>query len=109
MGIQEKIKERNEIRAEKKAAEDAYYQYQQKIRKIKQERAQQERILRQKEYEERKKQREADKLDEQPYVQEIALVEQCMVFCKSLTQEKGKAVKEEEKKEVTYDLPKGAE
>merc|ERR1719210_2616876 len=34
--IQEKIKERGQIRAEKKEADNKYYQYQQEIRKIKQ-------------------------------------------------------------------------
>merc|ERR1712232_1452630 len=106
--IQEKIRERNDIRKERKDAEDAHYRYKQELRRIKQERAQEDRIKRQKEYEERKRLREADKLDEQPYIQEIALVEQCMSFCKSLTQTKG-PVEKEEKKEVAYELPKGAE
>merc|ERR1712110_731379 len=106
--IQEKIKERNEIRRERKDAEDAHYKYKQEIRRVKQERAQEDRIKRQKEYEERKRVREADKLDEQPYIQEIALVEQCIAFCKSLTQAKG-PVEKEEKKEIKHDLPKGAE
>merc|ERR1712228_969281 len=51
---------------------------------------------------------EADKLDEQPYIQEIALVEQCIAFCKSLTQAKGPVEKKEEK-EVKHDVPKGGE
>merc|ERR1711953_1644535 len=89
-------------------AEDAHYKYKQEIRRVKQERAQEDRIKRQKEYEERKRAREADKLDEQPYIQEIALVEQCIAFCKSLTQAKG-PVEKEEKKEIKHDLPKGAE
>merc|ERR1712232_1131339 len=93
---------------ERKDAEDAHYRYKQEIRRLKQERAQEDRIKRQKEYEERKRLREADKLDEQPYIQEIALVEQCMAFCKSLTQAKG-PVEKEEKKEIKHDLPKGAE
>merc|ERR1712050_365900 len=105
--IQEKIKEKGVIRAERKAADDAYYQYKMEVRRLKQDRAQLERAQRQQEYEERKRAREADKLDEQPYIQEIALVEQCMAFCKSLTQAKGPAEKEE-KKEVSYELPKGA-
>merc|ERR1712228_1111456 len=106
--IQEKIKERNEIRKERKDAEDAHYNYKQLIRRIKQERAQEERIKRQTEYEERKRLREADKLDEQPYVQEIALVLQCIAFCYSLTQAKGPVEKKEEK-EVKHDVPKGGE
>merc|ERR1711920_311210 len=73
--IQEKIRERNEIRRERKEAEDAHYKYKQELLRIKQERAQEDRIKRQQEYEERKRARDADKLDEQPYVQEIALVE----------------------------------
>merc|ERR1712110_1252224 len=106
--IQEKIKERNEIRRERKDAEDAHYRYKQELRRVKQERAQEDRIKRQKEYEERKRTRDADKLDEQPYIQEIALVEQCIAFCKGLTQAKG-PVEKEEKKEIKHDLPKGAE
>lgn len=106
--IQDKIKERNAIRLERKQAEEAHYKYKVELRRIKAERGQQERIQRQKEYEERQRIRKAEKLDEQPYVQEIALVEQCMAFCKSLTQEKKTAVKEE-KKDVAYELPKGAE
>merc|ERR1712139_199124 len=106
--IQEKIKERNEIKKERKEAEDLHYKYKQEVRRVKQERAQEDRIKRQKEYEERKRVREADKLDEQPYVQEIAIVEQCMAFCKSLTQAKA-TVEKEEKKEIKHDLPKGAE
>merc|ERR1712232_814771 len=106
--IQEKIRERNEIRKERKEAEDAHYRYKQEVRRVKQERAQEDRIKRQKEYEERKRLREADKLDEQPYIQEIALVEQCIAFCKSLTQAKVAAERKEEK-EIKHDLPKGAE
>merc|ERR1712083_803413 len=106
--IQEKIRERNEIRAERKLAEDAHYKYKQEVRRIKQERAVEERNKRQKEYEERKRLREADKLDEQPYIQEIALVEQCIAFCKSLTLAKGPVEKKEEK-EVKHDVPKGGE
>merc|ERR1712125_91500 len=47
--IQEKIRERNAIRAERKEAEDAHYRYKQELRKVKQERAQEDRIQRQKE------------------------------------------------------------
>merc|ERR1711981_857364 len=103
-----KIKERNEIKKERKEAEDLHYKYKQEVRRLKQERAQEDRIKRQKEYEERKRLREADKLDEQPYIQEIALVEQCMAFCKSLIQAKG-PVEKEEKKEIKHELKKGEE
>merc|ERR1712226_1250660 len=42
-----------------------------------------------------------DKLDEQPYIAEITLIEQTIAFCKSLTQSKG-SQKEEEKKEIKH-------
>merc|ERR1712232_244035 len=93
---------------ERKDAEDAHYRYKQELRRVKQERAQEDRIKRQKEYEERKRTREADKLDEQPYIQEIALVEQCIAFCKGLTQAKG-PVEKVEKKQVDLTDFKGGE
>merc|ERR1712187_932521 len=105
--IQEKRKEKAMIRAAWKEAEQAYKQYQTEIRKIKQERAAKERVERQKEYDLRQLERKAEKLDEQPHVAEITLIEQTIAFCKSLTQAKG-AEKKEEKKETVHDLPEGA-
>merc|ERR1711953_465611 len=98
--IQAKIKERNEIGAEKKEAEQAYRAYQAEIRKIKAERQADERRERQKEYELRQLERKAEKLDEQPHVAEITLIEQTISFCKSLTQARV-AEKKEEKKEIS--------
>merc|ERR1712187_107685 len=105
--IQEKIKERNTIRQERKEAEQAYRAYQAEIRKIKAERQAEERRERQKEYELRQLERKAEKLDEQPHVAEITLIEQTIAFCKSLVQAKGPE-KKEEKKETNYALPEGA-
>merc|ERR1711953_534153 len=98
--IQAKIKERNEIGAEKKEAEQAYRQYQAEIRKIKAERQAEERKERQKEYELRQLERKAEKLDEQPHVAEITLIEQTIKFCNSLTQSKGPEKKDEKKVEA---------
>merc|ERR1711862_981160 len=56
---------------------------------------------RQEEFEVRKRVRDADKLDEQPYIAEITLIEQSIAFYKSLTQAKG-SQKEEEKKEIKH-------
>merc|ERR1712187_947759 len=105
--IQEKIKERNAIRQERKDAEQAYRAYQAEIRKIKAERQAEERKERQKEYELRQLERKAEKLDEQPHVAEITLIEQTIKFCNSLVQAKG-SEKKEEKKEATYARPEGA-
>jgi hypothetical protein len=102
--IGEKIRERNEIRAEKRQAEQDFYAYQAELRKIKQDRAAEERNKRQQEYEERKRMREAEKLDDQPYVAEITLIEQTILYCKSLTQAKSVEQKEE-KKSAVYDNP----
>merc|ERR1712084_59461 len=95
------IQLRNTIRAEKKQLEHEYYNYQLEIRKIRQERAAEDRRKRQEEFEVRKRVRDADKLDEQPYIAEITLIEQSIAFCKSLTQAKG-SEKQEEKKEIKH-------
>merc|ERR1712151_894987 len=102
--VQEKKKARKEIEDEWKQAERAYYAYQAELRKIKQERAAKEREERQKDYQLRQLERRAEKLDEQPHVAEITLIEQTISFCKSLTQAKGPE-KKEERKETNYALP----
>merc|ERR1711862_800422 len=81
--------------------EQDYYNYQLELRKIRQDRAAEDRKKRQEEFEVRKRVRDADKLDEQPYIAEITLIEQSIAFCKSLTQAKG-SQKEEEKKEIKH-------
>lgn len=51
---------------------------------------------------------EAEKLDEQPYVQEMTLIEQTVAFCKSLTTTKEVGEKKEEK-EIKHDLAEGVD
>merc|ERR1712187_4854 len=104
--IAEKVKERNVLRDEFRAAEKEYYAYQSELRKIRQEKQMEERVKRQAEYDQRRKERAAEKLDEQPYVAEITLVEQTILFCKSLTQSKDKEEKEE-RKEFYFTPTKG--
>merc|ERR1719343_569057 len=91
---QTKIKERNDIKTERREAEQEYRAYEAKIRQIKQDRAHAERAERQKDYELRQLERKAEKLDEQPHVAEMTLVEQSIKFCQSLTQSKGAEKKE---------------
>merc|ERR1712032_1787109 len=55
-----------------------------------------------------RREREVEKLDEQPYISEITLIEQTMKFCKSLLP-KGESEQKEEKSEVVYDNPEGSE
>merc|ERR1719401_2271779 len=108
MEIAEKIQERNAIRDEFRAAEKAHYAYQAEVRKIRQEKQMEERQKRQAEFDQRRKERAAEKLDEQPYVSEITLIEQTMLFCRSLTQSKDTEQKEE-KKDIAHNNPEGTE
>merc|ERR1712039_180856 len=67
-----------------------------------------ERKLRNEEYDKVRRMRAAEKLDEQPYIQEMTLIEQTMLFCNSLTQTKGGEEKEE-KKEIVHNNPEGTQ
>merc|ERR1712032_1547319 len=49
-----------------------------------------------------------EKLDEQPYISEITLIEQTIKFCKSLLP-KGETEQKEEKSEIVYDNPEGSQ
>jgi uncharacterized coiled-coil DUF342 family protein len=106
--IAEKIKERNAARDAFKEKEREYNAYLNEQRKARQEKAAEERAERQKEYDLKKKMREVEKLDEQPFVSEITLIEQTIFFCKSLAAPKAEA-KKEEKKEINLDNPDGTQ
>jgi len=106
--IKEKIAERNQIRDEFREEERKYRDYLSEQRRVRAEKAAEERAARQKEFEQRRLIREAEKLDEQPYVAEITLVEQTISFCRSLTQPKV-AKKEEATKTSVLDNPEGTE
>merc|ERR1711972_833386 len=54
------------------------------------------------------KKKQAEKLQEQPYVAEITLIEQTIAFCNSLVQKKAEDTKEE-KKEASHNNPEGTE
>merc|ERR1712032_701235 len=62
----------------------------------------------QKERDQQNKLKKAERLEEQPYVAEITLIEQAIAFCNSLTQKKGDDV-QEEKKEIAHNNPEGTE
>merc|ERR1719424_1678469 len=99
--IKEKQDERNKIREEFREEERNFRELLNKKRQEQQERYAAEREGRQKEWEEHSRQRKVDKLDEQPFVTEITLLEQTIKFCKSLTS--GKEVeKKEEKKDIEH-------
>merc|ERR1712032_1329925 len=60
------------------------------------------------EWELQRREREIEKMDEQPYISEITLIEQTIKFCKSLLP-KAETEQKEEKKETVYDNPEGSE
>merc|ERR1712203_453547 len=106
--VQEKIKEKNALRDEFKAKEREYYQYLAEVRKARQEKQQEERVAWQKERDQVNLVRKAEKLEDQPYVAEITLIEQTIAFCNSLTQKKAEE-KKEETREVSHTNPEGTE
>merc|ERR1712039_1130230 len=106
--VQEKIKEKNAIRDEFRAKEREYYAYLAEVRKARQEKYQEERKQWQKEREQANLVKKAERLEDQPYVAEITLIEQTIAFCESLTKKKAEA-EEQEKKEVEHGDTKGLE
>lgn len=106
--IGEKIKERNQLRDDFRAEEQAYYAWQAEQRRLRQEKQQEERMKWQAEMDQKKRLAKAEKLDEQPYVAEITLIEQTILFCKSLTQSKGEE-KKEEREQKDLNVIEGAE
>merc|ERR1712050_540044 len=106
--IGEKVKQKNVIRDEFKAKEREYYQYLAEVRRLRQEKQQEERMAWQKDRDQQNKIRKAEKLEDQPYVAEITLIEQTIAFCNSLTQKKVED-KAAEKKEIVHNNPDGCE
>merc|ERR1712226_1204933 len=100
--------EKNAIRDDFKAKEREYYQYLAEVRRLRQEKQQEERMAYQKERDQQNRIRKADKLEDQPYVAEITLIEQTIAFCNSLTQKKVED-KKDEKKEIAHDNPEGTQ
>merc|ERR1712113_663053 len=77
--------------------EREYYAYQAELRKIRQEKQAAERDEWKKQKDLENKQKMADRLEEQPYVAEITLIEQTIAFCNSLVQKKGEDATKEKK------------
>merc|ERR1719424_547718 len=99
--IKEKQEERSKVREEFREEKNKFRELMNKKREEQQARYAAEREGRQKEWEEHSRQKKVEKLDEQPFVTEITLLEQTIKFCKSLTS--GKEVeKKEEKKDIEH-------
>jgi len=106
--IAEKVAERNALRDDFRGKEREFNQYLAEQRRHRQEKAMEERASRQAEYDKTRRVRAAEKLDEQPHIQEMTLIEQTMLFCKSLIQSKDNEAKEE-KKEIAHNNPEGTQ
>merc|ERR1712113_1227537 len=78
------------------------------VRKARQEKQQEERMAWQRERDHQTWVKKAERLEEQPYVAEITLIEQTIAFCNSLTQKKADE-KQEEKKDIAHNNPEGTE
>merc|ERR1719507_1127813 len=106
--IREKIQERNALRDDFRVKEREHREFLNEKRKAQQERYMEERKAQQAEYDKVRRVRAAEKLDEQPHIQEMTLIEQTMLFCKTLTGAKETAVKEE-KKDIAHNNPDGTQ
>merc|ERR1712107_978123 len=93
--IKAKIDAKNQMRDEFRAEENAFRDHLNAERTKRQDKLREEREKQMAERQQKAKQAKADKLDEQPYLNEITLIEQTISFCKSLVQDKGPQVKEE--------------
>merc|ERR1711937_1012372 len=82
--VGEQIKERNDLRNDLRQAERDHNAYLAELRKARQERANEQRMERDKEWEAERKKRAVEKLEDNPYVSDIALIEQTMLWCRSM-------------------------
>merc|ERR1719343_629328 len=95
--IKAEMDKRNALRDEFRAKEREYNQWRNEQRRLKQEKWNQQRQAQQAEWDQQRRVKKAEAMDNQPYVAEITLLEQTILFCKTLVQEKGPAQKEEKK------------
>jgi len=106
--IQDLIKDRNVLKDEFRQKEREYNAYKAELRNARMEKIAEERNAREAEFAKARRLKMAEKLDTQPHIQEITLIEQTILFCKNLVASKGPE-KEEEKKEIARDNPEGTQ
>merc|ERR1719324_2165301 len=98
--IAEKVAERTKLRDDHKAAMNEYKQWQNEQRRIRNEKWQEEKKAQQEAYKLQKMAKEVEKLDDNPYVSQITLIEQTVQFCKGLLPKEEEEAKEEKKETV---------
>merc|ERR1719313_1053213 len=105
--IKAAIAERNTIRDKFREEESKFNAYLAELRKIRQERAREQRAERDKEQEAFRREREADKLEVNPYISELALLDQTMLWCSGMLPKEAEA-KEEHKDKAIEGIDGGA-
>merc|ERR1712187_1031674 len=99
--VAELIGEKNKLRDDFRQAMQEYKAWQAEQRKIRQDKYQAERKKQEQAWKLQRMQKEVEKLDENPYVSQITLIEQTMKFCKGLLPQDAVEQKEVEK-EIVY-------
>lgn len=104
--INDFIRERNDLRKKMQDEEQAYTKYMAEQRRIQQEKRAEEGKKRREENEKRDFQRKQDELMVQPYLAEVALLEQTITFCKNLLPKE----KDEERENIqpSFNNPEGS-
>jgi len=106
--IKDKIDEKNKVRDEQREEERKYNEHRDAERAKRAERMKEERERYESEREQANRHKRAEKLDQQPYLDQMTLIEQTISFCKSLVPDKGPEVKEEKEKK-DLNVVEGAE
>merc|ERR1719291_651741 len=98
--IAELVGQRSKLRDDFKQEMNEYKAWQAEQRRIRQDKYQEERKAQEAAWKIKKMQKEVEKLDENPYVSQITLIEQTMKFCKGLLPQDAVETKEEKKDTV---------
>merc|ERR1712050_606708 len=104
--IAELVGQRSTLRDDFRQAQYEYKAWQAEQRRIRQEKYQEERKEQEKAWKLKKMEKEVEKLDENPYVSQITLIEQTVKFCKGLLPQDA-AEQKEEKKETAFNNKDG--
>merc|ERR1712217_801308 len=104
--IAELVGQRSTLRDEFRQAQYEYKTWQAEQRRIRQEKYQEERKEQEKAWKIKKMEKEVEKLDENPYVSQITLIEQTVKFCKGLLPQDA-AEQKDEKKETVFNNKDG--
>merc|ERR1719291_1090035 len=98
--IAELVGQRSKLRDDFKQEMNEYKAWQAEQRRIRQDKYQEERKAQEAAWKIKKMEKEVEKLDENPYVSQITLIEQTMKFCKNLLPQDTSEKKEELKETV---------